>query len=213
MNMSAFDAILVPGGGVREGGNVPPWTKARLDLALRISKNEPIITLSAGTVHRAPVLDGNGFPVFESVAAARYLMEMGVKPDRILTETCSYDTIGNAYFSRVIHIEPGDLRRLLIITSEFHLARTEQIFLWVYSLDHGGDFYQLTFRSVPDIGIPAAALKARKKKEKESLEQFFKTRESIASLKQLHGWLHTRHAAYSAARRPLTQAGDILETY
>ena len=211
--MSEFDAILVPGGGVRDGGVVPPWTEARLNLAMKICKDEPIITLSAGTVYRPPVLDRNGFPIFESVAAARYLMEKGVKPERIFTETCSYDTIGNAYFSRVIHVEPGKFRKLLVITSEFHLPRTEQIFLWVYSLDHSSGFYQISFRSAPDIGIPADALKARKKKEKESLMQFLKTRETIGNLKQLHQWLHTGHAAYAVSRKPGTEAGEILDTY
>lgn len=211
--MSKFDAILVPGGGVRGGGLVPRWIKARLDLAIKVSQNEPIITLSAGTVHRPPVLDEGGFPVFESVAAARYLMERGVKPERIITETCSYDTIGNAYFSRVIHVDPARFRRLLIITSEFHLPRTEQIFLWVYSLDQPGDGYQLSFQSVSDCGISVAALKARYEKERASLMQFFKIRETIRNLKQLHFWLHTQHAAYAVGRRPGTEAGEILDTY
>jgi len=39
-------------------------------------------------------------------AEADYLMRNGVPADRILMETASYDTIGNAYFSLVIPVLP-----------------------------------------------------------------------------------------------------------
>jgi uncharacterized SAM-binding protein YcdF (DUF218 family) len=106
-----YDAILIPGGGVREGGLLPSWVRRRLDRALELHRGEFVIALNAGTPHRPPPLDGNGFPIFESVAAARYLISAGILQELILTETHSYDTIGNAYFSRVIHADPQRLRR------------------------------------------------------------------------------------------------------
>lgn len=211
--MFEFDVILVPGGGVRPGGTVPPWTRARLDHALRLRKDEPVIALSAGTVHRPPPLDENGFPIFESMAAARYLIEQGMDPNRVLIETCSYDTIGNAYFSRVIHIEPGNYQRLLVITSEFHMPRTESVFRWVFGLDTGNQHYQLHFESVPDEGISRDALCSRYEKEKNSLNQFMETREKIHTLNQLHQWLFMNHDAYSLSRSPEKASGKILETY
>jgi hypothetical protein len=66
-----YDAILIPGGGVREGGLLPSWVRCRLDRALELHRGEFVIALSAGTPHRPPPLDDNGFPIFESVAAAR----------------------------------------------------------------------------------------------------------------------------------------------
>jgi len=208
-----FDVIVVPGGGVRPGGTVPPWTRERLDHALCLRQDEPVMVLSAGTVHRPPPLDSDGFPVFESLAAARYLIEQGMDPRKILTETCSYDTIGNAYFARVIHVEPGNYRRILVITSEFHMPRTESIFRWVFSLDGGEDTYRVNCKSVPDKGISRDALQARYEREKKSLEQFMKTRKRITSLNQLHKWLFQEHAAYSLARSPHKASGKILETY
>ncbi len=211
--MSGFDVILVPGGGVRKGGEIPPWTKARLDRAVQISKKEPIVTLSAGTVHRPPPLDERGFPVFESIAASQYLMKKGIEPNRILTETCSYDTIGNAYFSRAIHVEPGQFKKICIITSDFHMPRTEAIFRWVYGLDDPGNSYQLIFESVPDTGIPDKALEARVEKERKSLIQFEDTRNRIHSLQQLHDWMYSEHAAYSVYRQPGRETGEIINTY
>lgn len=211
--MAEFDVILVPGGGVRKGGEIPLWTKARLDRAVQISKKEPIVTLSAGTVHRPPPLNKEGFPVFESLAAARYLISKGMDPRRIFTETCSYDTIGNAYFARVIHVDPANFKRILVITSNFHMPRTEFIFRWVFSLDTGVHAYQLFFDSVPDRGIPRDALRARQEKEKKSRAQFLKTQKKIHSLKELHQWLFKTHAAYSVSKTIRKARGEILETY
>ena len=151
--MALYDAMLIPGGGVKDTGEIPPWVKARLDRALEISDAEYIITLSAGTVHRPPPLDQNGFPIFESIAGGRYLINHGINPKTVLAETCSYDTVGNAYFSRVIHVEPRELRKLLIITSEFHMSRTKAIFQKMYSLDDPDGKYHLTCEAVPNVGV------------------------------------------------------------
>ncbi len=48
--------------------------------------------------------------------------------ERIWAETASLDTIGNAYFARVIHTDPAGLRRLLVVNSAFHMPRTRMIF-------------------------------------------------------------------------------------
>lgn len=211
--MAMRDVILIPGGGVREGGEVPPWVKNRLNRVLEIQSGEIIITLSGGTVHRPPPLDQGGFPIFESVAGAGYLIKKGIKPDRVFVEINSYDTIGNAFFSRVIHVEPAKFRNLLIVTSEFHMPRTESIFRWVYGLDVPPGEFNLNFESVSDEDIPEKVLLARKEREKESLARFEKNRQKIFSLKQLHHWLFTEHAAYSMSRAPDRQEGDIIESY
>ena len=104
--MNAFDAILIPGGGLLPDGKPPRWVRERLDKAIEIADARFFVTLSRGTVHKAPPLDERGFPIDESTASAMYLLDRGVPEDRILTETASLDTIGNAYFSRVIHIDP-----------------------------------------------------------------------------------------------------------
>jgi len=140
--VTQFHAILVPGGGLLKNGRLPSWTKRRLDLAIeRHNAKGYIIALSAGTVYKPPPLNGKGFPLFESVAAAEYLAARGINPKRILTEKCSYDTIGNAYFSRVIHTEPRGWSRLLVITSAFNellatkrgIHTLEEFHQWLYS--------------------------------------------------------------------------------
>jgi uncharacterized SAM-binding protein YcdF (DUF218 family) len=208
-----YDAILIPGGGVRDKGELPPWVKSRLDHAVKIHSTEYIIVLSAGTVYKPPPLDENGFPIFESIAAAQYLVNQGINPEAILCETSSYDTVGNAYFSRVIHVEPRGFRRLHIITSAFHMPRTKAIFEWLYGLDNQGGNYQLTFDPVPDIGIATDDLQARVDKEAESLRQFLKNTATIHTLQACHQWLFTEHAAYAFSATKKQAIGKSLNTY
>ena len=196
--MKTYDAVLVPGGGVREGGALPSWIERRLDRAIERYGAGYIVALSAGTTHRPPRLDAHGFPIFESAAAARYLIAAGVPADRILTETASYDTIGNAFFSRVIHADPQRWRRLLIVTSDFHLPRTQAVFEWMYSLPPAPQPYDLDFESVPASGMPPDLWADRQRKEQRSLQEFEPIRNRIANLRDCHQWLFTIHNAYNA---------------
>ena len=132
---------------------------------------------------------------------------------RIFTEINSYDTIGNAYFSRVIHVEPAGFRSLLIVTSTFHMPRTESIFRWVFNLDVTPGKFILKFESVSDEDIPLEVLQVRREKEKKSLDLFEINRKGIHSLKQLHHWLYTDHAAYALSQNPEKEEGQILNLY
>lgn len=191
-------------------GGLPPWAELRLRRALEIATDEYLITLSRGTVHKPPPLDERGFPITEADAGARYLLDQGVPLERVLTEAGSLDTIGNAYFSRVLHIDPMGLRRLLVITSEFHLERAEAIFKWVYGLVPNG--YHLDFEAVPDVGISVEALHARQLKEHQSLRHLQETIERITTLRQLHDWLFFTHGAYRQGAR-IAPIGSALGTY
>ena len=213
--MNTYAAILVPGGGVRQGGELPIWVKRRFDKVLEIYKNEYIITLSAGTLLKPPPLDHRGFPLFESVTGANYLINHGIPPKKILVETCSYDTIGNAFFARVIHVEPRRFRKLLIITSEFHMPRTERIFKWIFGLKPILDNYELDFQAVSDESMDEIALNTRKMAEKVNLAKLEMTKKRIQTLEELHKWLFTKHDAYAVSIKPPSFNVDdnLLKTY
>lgn len=214
--MSSYDAVLVPGGGVRDGEHLPPWVERRLDLAARVAEGAWVIPLSAGTPHRPPPLDAGGFPIFESAAATRYLLRLGVAPERILIETHSYDTIGNAYFSRALHVDPARMRRLLVVTSEFHLPRTQRVFEWIYGLTPRTSAYELEYQGVSDEGMDPAILAARQGKEAEALELVNGLAQRLTTMREFHRWLFTHHKAYHSTREAFTQTtlGDeVLRSY
>ena len=208
--MSTHDAIVIPGGGLLPSGQPPPWVENRLDRALQLYNGAYLMTLSAGTTHKPPPLDESGFPILEAIVNARYLHARGIPRDRLLAEACSYDTIGNAYFSRLLHAEPARLHRLLIITSAFHMPRTESLFRWVYGMEPTQ--FDLSFATVPDTGIDASALHARREREAQSLARLQETMQHVTTLTQLHRWLFTEHNAYTIARTQ-SDPGEAKSTY
>lgn len=215
--MATIEATLIPGGGVTAAGKVTPWSAARLDRAIATHCGEYLLPLSAGTPHKPPPLDDQGHPIGESAAAARYLIERGIAPHRVLPETCSLDTLGNAYFARVIHTDPRGFRQLKVITSDFHLPRTRAIFEWIFGLSAATPTYGLTFEAVPAVGLSSAAWQARWQKEQASLETVRRLSHQIHTLADLHRWLYTEHRAYAIApaSMPASQSmgGTTFESY
>ena len=213
--MATYDAILILGGGVREGGELTPWARRRCDLALEVESGEPLVCLSAATTHRAPPLDEDGFPIFEATAGARYLSSQGIPTGRLYIEAASWDTIGNAYFVKCLHVDPAAWRKLLIVTSAFHMPRSRAVFEWVYGLDSDRK-YELDFREASDEGLDRTTIEARKTKEVEALEKFRRIPSLIRSLPELHRWLFTEHGAYNVtgdSRRNMAKDPGLLKSY
>eukprot|EP00510_Aplanochytrium_minuta_P006148 CAMPEP_0184016600 /NCGR_PEP_ID=MMETSP0954-20121128/7021_1 /TAXON_ID=627963 /ORGANISM="Aplanochytrium sp, Strain PBS07" /LENGTH=293 /DNA_ID=CAMNT_0026297643 /DNA_START=249 /DNA_END=1130 /DNA_ORIENTATION=- len=210
-----FDAILILGGGVPMTENLPPpWVQTRADIAGRVyncikgrggeTSDLSFVTLSGGSAHAKQLLKENGLPVWESGATARYLIEeVGIPGEKIVIETSSYDTIGNAYFSRAAITDVRDWSRLLVITSDFHIRRTEAIFQWVFSLPAHGrpSEYEIVFLQTSSTGLTTQQVMARKQREDASLRNVNKLKENkdIQSLASLHNWLQTHHSLYAAS--------------
>jgi hypothetical protein len=211
--MNQPDAVLVLGGGVREGGELPPWVLRRFDRALEVSGDAPIVCLSAGTVHRPPPLNSEGYPWLESVAGAAHLLRCGVPNHRVQVEALSYDTIGNAYLTKLVHVDPAGWRNLVVITSEFHMPRSRDIFEWVYGLTPGR--YQLTFEATPDEGIEPRLLERRRAKEAEALRALQTVKARIRKQDDMHRWFMTEHKAYTAEGWTSRKASapEVVEIY
>src|SRR5580658_4023913 len=192
-SVPAFDAIVIPGGCLTDSGELAPYVVPRLDRALARSATY-FIPSSAATPHRPPPLNARGYPIYEALAAAHYLRGRGVPERRILTETFSYDTIGNAFFTRLVHAEPRGLRKLHVVTSRFHMPRTEAIFRWVFGVSPSGG-YELSFEAAENAGISDEALEHRAAKERASLDRVLALAQRIATLPQLHEWMYADHAA------------------
>jgi uncharacterized SAM-binding protein YcdF (DUF218 family) len=98
--------------------------------------------LSTGTLERAavayklqkdtglPLLISGGAPFSaqpESEAAAAYLTELGVKPEKIVTEADSRDTEENARYTIKLCREKG-YKKIILLTSAYHLPRAVFLF-------------------------------------------------------------------------------------
>lgn len=200
-----WDCVVVPGGGLDAEAQPAEWVRSRLDAALKHdAETVSYLVLSRGTTHRPPPLDQRGFPVDEAAASAAYLVEHGVAPERVLLESWSLDTIGNAAFARLMHAELRGWRTVLVVTSEFHLPRTRAIFDWVFSLPDAsgrrrGPPTQLSYEAAPDRGLSEEHLASRVQKEADALSNLrSNTMVAVADLRGLSAFLFESHGAYRA---------------
>jgi hypothetical protein len=215
----APDAILVPSGNTTSDGRPLPWIAERFDAAAAVhhALGGLVMPLGRGTVHKPPFLDAAGFPIDESVAGARYLVEdHGVEPSAILPEAMSLETVGNAAFARLL-IEPQpNLRNLLVVTSELLMDRTKWIFEHVFGLTPGADRYSLQFLGTPNTGLGFEEQGARGEKEKFALDKAQGRFGQISTMAEFLTWLFTEHGVYSTAGKARQQpvlSEEVLRTY
>ena len=218
--VSRFDAIIVPGCGLSQEGELQPWATERLDEAARIHKlgGGLIMVLGAGSAHKPQALDERGVAIYEATAGAQYLVrEHEIDPDTIRMEPMSRDTIGNTAFARWLLTDPDpEIKELLVVTSGFAMPRTKMLFEWIFKLPPGGERYNISYREVANTGLSQVELDARAIKETIGLASTQVLVDSIKSVQELQRWMHTGHDAYSVAgmskhRPPLTAA--TLKSY
>jgi DUF218 domain len=218
------DALLVLAGGVDEAGAVHETVARRLDAAAELCRRAlasgrelAVICNGGGTSHKPRFRDEQGFAVPESELMSRALKQRGVPAGWLYLESLSDDTIGNAYAARTLHCEWRPWRRLLLITSDFQLARAEAVYRWIFSLPPVvAEAYTLTPCGVPDEGTAEAeVLASRSAREQASLAAFLTgTSQKYTTMAAVQKWLFTEHGAYAprSAPRPVLDAA-ALKTY
>jgi hypothetical protein len=214
--MNHHDAILILGGGLTALGEPTPWVVALLERALKFAGNPYLVVLGAGTPHKPPPIDISGYPVNECAAMARYLIERGCAPERIVMEPCSADTIGNAYFARVIHVDPRGWKSLAVVTSKFHMKRSKAIFRGVFSLPHIGQSAapsSLEFAEAPDVGIDQESLASRVERERLSLTSWLWKSREFDSMQGLSRWIFSEHECYAPNKIPQRVFDKAVHTY
>ena len=65
---------------------------------------------------------------------AKRLLDLHVPPSDVMEEGFSLDTLGNAYFLRNTHINPGRFTRMIVVTNDWHMDRARAYFDAVFSL-------------------------------------------------------------------------------
>jgi hypothetical protein len=187
--------IIILGGGLTTDYSLPLWVKDRCDKAIKIFNNDPdnfnIVTASGGSYHYKPKISGN-FIEFESCIIAKYLIDNGIRSDKICRESSSYDTIGNMFFIKTTITDPLDLKKLIIVTSDFHMDRSKILADFIFNLDNK---YNLEYiETVTDIDNDI--FNKRIEKETSSLKKFINDMKEINNLKDFTKWLYTQHNCY-----------------
>lgn len=221
-----YHAIIVPAGGQAEGGP-PSHVAARLEQAahLYVESAYPkpyIITTAWGTPHKPCPHDVAGFERHEAQDNARFLIDRGVPPSHILEESVSLETVGNAYFARVLHTETRGLRRLAVVNNRFHMPRAQAVFDHVFRVPPTASepdaAYELDYVSVDDR-LADDVLEIRRQKEAAALPRFAPGgvwRRATPTLRAMHDWLYQENTAYATKRlleerKPLDPA--LLKSY
>ena len=204
--------IIVLAGGSQKNESIeslPVWVKLRLDRAYEIShnlKDVAFILSSAGTPHRKPYINKAGYHIYECDSMANYLIhKYDIDPIKIYREYISYDTIGNAFFTRFNFTESFKIYNLYVITSQFHIERTKIIFDFVYqSISLGNDLpgyykYNIEYIATDNGTVDKEELNNRLIKERESINSFkqkIKTHK-LRDFDNFVKWIYHHHDAYS----------------
>eukprot|EP00302_Diacronema_sp_CCMP2436_P008068 CAMPEP_0179894406 /NCGR_PEP_ID=MMETSP0982-20121206/35269_1 /TAXON_ID=483367 /ORGANISM="non described non described, Strain CCMP 2436" /LENGTH=248 /DNA_ID=CAMNT_0021790995 /DNA_START=90 /DNA_END=836 /DNA_ORIENTATION=- len=226
-NAAAFErheAILVLAGGVDKRGAPHCTVAARLRAAANASGahggSVPIVLNGGGTTWKPRHVDRNGFSIPEAALMAEQIgRESGILPAMLYPESFSDDTVGNAFFARTMHTDlRPEWRNLLVITSQFQIARTQAIYAWVFGLTPrpAGREYRLRFQAVPDDCLDPKVLALRQAKEAESLRKLEGgPLMHMQTLAEAHEFIWHRHGGYSVrgvlSKQPLDS--KLADTY
>lgn len=176
-------AILVLANEMSADGLPTAESRRRLERAVaEFSDNPGALLVTSGWGYR----DDTDATLADAMAnAAR--SDHRIPEDRILRLHESRDTVGDAvFFARAVRP-----KRLIVVTSEYHRARTEQIFRFVLGPD--------TDLRVVGVGKPADEV--RQTAEANSLAAFRMTFEGIApgDLSAIEARLRERHPFYNGS--------------
>lgn len=194
-----YDAIIVLAGGISNEGLVHPWVERRLYASYLFYKNRKtkIICLGGGSYHIPAICNSDGFIIHESTSCAEYLINLGIDSKDVYKEWSSYDTIANGYFGFTNHIIPMGLKRILIITSDFHMDRSKEIFNWMNRLYN--NILDIKYYRVTDDELDNDIISIRRSRERESLNNLKNhVIPKIKTIQEFHKWFYEEHKAYCA---------------
>ena len=120
------EIAVVLGGGLTKDGRPTSSTLARADAAAELAKDRDVAVIASGS-------HGNGpRPArTEAELMADRMVERGTERSRVFLEDESRDTITNAAFVAERYLADLEPRRLHIVTSPFHMARSIATFALV----------------------------------------------------------------------------------
>ena len=119
--------VVVLGGGINLDGTLSAELIERVDLAIELYRSHQVKTLIMCGAYSYKATE---IPkLTEAQAMSNYAASLGVSTKDIFVEDKSKDTIGNAYYSKILFLEPHNWHHLIIVASPNHShQRIEYIF-------------------------------------------------------------------------------------
>ncbi len=111
-----YDAIIVLGAQVLSTGEPNTQLQWRLDAALDAWRLRQVPVVVCGA-------QGKDEPLPEAEAMKKYLAERGVPEEQILTDPDSFNTNENLKNAGKLLKEREDVKKVLIVTSDYHVPR------------------------------------------------------------------------------------------
>lgn len=115
-----YNALIVLGGILRHGYQLSDAVKRRLDLAIKVYKNQnkkPKIIVSGGMIRKQELT--------EAKAMQKYLLEKGINETDIIEEGKSKNTLENFKFSKEILDNLKIKENIAFVSNNFHILRSK----------------------------------------------------------------------------------------
>lgn len=137
----SVDAVVVLANLMDASGNLNDETTSRVVTAIsELYKSEAKNLVTCGWAYR------EDSDICVADAMADFAERLGVNRSRIIAETNSRDTVGDAVFSKLNVAVPNRWSRIIVVTSDYHTDRTGTVFRFVY-----GPSFEIDVRSAPSF--------------------------------------------------------------
>jgi uncharacterized SAM-binding protein YcdF (DUF218 family) len=131
------DAVIVLANQMDQNGLLNSESKARANKAVEILNELDISNIvTCGWNYR------NDSDIKIADAFKSYIVNsLGVNPSKVITELNSRDTVGDAYFTKINLALSLNWKNLCVVTSDYHVKRTQEIFSFIYGNDFSVEVY------------------------------------------------------------------------
>lgn len=152
-----FDCIIVLPNQMDINGNLNEECKARVQLASQYYfANQGVSFITSGGKNK------QGSSICIGNQLRKHAVLLGVKPDKIITDLNSLDTVGDALFTKMNIVRKTNWKNILVTTSDYHVERSKYIFEYIFGSPY----------NIKVVGCPTNDPARLKLAEKKSLRTF-----------------------------------------
>jgi len=119
-------AIVVLGKGISEDGTITKEAERSIEKAVELFKSSRfnIIVMSGRWAYSLDYTPSKT----EAHAMKEYAVKLGIPAKKVFVEDKSLDTLGNAYYTKKLLENMGNVTSITVVTVDFHNARARYIF-------------------------------------------------------------------------------------